>query len=131
MEHRCHTRRQVVRHALIYHPQGYSYPCRIENASSEGLFIRTNDARIYKGNCVDLVIDSSPYTTRSITTKALVVHKKRDGIGLLCEGNMSLQELFEPPLQANGNALGMMARLIRSANTHRLWLRKYFQEQAL
>lgn len=131
MEHRCHPRRQIVRNALLYHPQGYSYPCRIENASSSGLFIMTNNARIYKGNCVDLLIDSSPYGAKSITTKALVVYKKHDGIGLLCESIISLHELCGPPLQANQNALGMMARLILLANTRRLWLRKYFQEKAL
>jgi hypothetical protein len=132
MEHRHHPRRQLIRNGLLYHPQGYSYPCRIENVSSEGLFIRATAARIYKGNYVNLAIDSSPYyTTKPITTKALVVHKKYDGIGLLCEGTIALQELFETLQQPNGNASGMIARLIRSGNTHwpRLW--KYIAGKAL
>jgi PilZ domain len=131
MEHRRHPRRQLVRNALLYHPQGYSYPCRIENASPDGLFIRATDARIYKGNCVAVAIDSSPHTTGPLTTKALVVHKKHDGIGLLCEGNIPLHELFETLQQSNGNALEMMARLMRLGNAHWLWLWKYFPKKAL
>jgi hypothetical protein len=95
MERRSHQRRQVVRNGLLYHPQGYSYPCRIVNASSGGLFVKTADARIYKGNYVEVAISASPNMAEPITVKALVVHQKSGGIGLLCENDIPLHELFD------------------------------------
>ena len=94
MERRTHQRRQLARYALLYHPQGFLCPCSIDNISPVGLFIRTTDARIFKGNCVDVAIDASPRQAKPITAKALVVHKKDDGIGLLCESDIPLHEIF-------------------------------------
>jgi PilZ domain len=93
MERRYHPRRQLVRNALLYHPQGFLCPCRVDNISSDGLLIRTTETRIYKGGCVDVATDASPDMGKPITAKALVVHKKDDGIGLMCESDVSLHEL--------------------------------------
>lgn len=97
MERRTHPRRQLVRSALLYHPQGFLCPCCVDNISSDGMFIRTAESQIYKGSSVDVVIDASPYMAKPITGRALVVHKNDDGIGLLCESNIALHELFEKP----------------------------------
>ena len=94
MERRYHPRRQVVRNGLLHHPQGYSFPCRIVNVSSGGLFVRATDARIYKGNYVEVAISASTNTAKPITVQALVVHKKSNGIGLLFENDIPLHELF-------------------------------------
>ncbi len=94
MERRYHPRRQVVRNGLLHHPQGYSFPCRIVNVSAGGLFVRTADARIYKGNYVKVAIDASSNMAEPITAQALVVHKKSDGMGLLFEDDIPLHELL-------------------------------------
>lgn len=131
MERRRHPRKPLVRNALLYHPLGHSYPCRIENASSDGLFLRATDARIYKGNWVDVAIDVSPSMTKTITAQALVVHKKHDGIGLLCESSIPLHDLFENLQQPGGTALGMMARWMGLGDAHWQQLQKYFPKKAL
>lgn len=95
MERRNHPRRQVIRNALLYHPQGFLCPCWVDNISLGGLFIKMSNSQIHKGSSVDLVIDVSPLKDRPVTAKALVVHKKDHGIGLLCENDVPLHELFE------------------------------------
>ena len=97
MERRFHPRRQLVRNALLYHPQGFLCPCSVDNISSDGLFIRTTEKRIYKGNCVDVAIDASLHMGKPILAKALVVHTKDDGVGLMCENNIPLGEIFKAP----------------------------------
>jgi hypothetical protein len=94
MERRSHPRRQVVRNGLLYHPRGYSFPCRIVNASFGGLFVRATGARIHKGNYVEVTINASPSMAEPTTVQALVVHQKNDGIGLLLENAIPLHALF-------------------------------------
>jgi hypothetical protein len=97
MERRCHPRRQLVRNALLYHPHGFLCPCRVENVSNGGLFIKTENTHIYKGSCVDVAIDATPRKTKPVTAKALVVHNRDGGLGLLCENCTALHELFKDP----------------------------------
>lgn len=97
MERRCYPRRQLVRTALLYHPHGFLCPCRVENVSSDGLFITTTATRIYKGSCVDVAIDASPRKAKPVMARALVVHKMDGGLGLLCESGSSLHDLLKDP----------------------------------
>ncbi len=96
MEHRNHPRRRFALNALLYHPQGFFCPCRVDNISSAGLFIRmigASENQFFTGSCVDVVIDASPSMAKLIEIKALVVHKRDDGIGLQCENGIFLHEL--------------------------------------
>jgi len=97
MERRCHPRRHLVRNALLYTPRGFFFPCRVENVSSGGLFIKTEDTWIYKGSCVDVTIDATPRKTKPVTARALVVHNRDGGLGLLCANSTALHELFKDP----------------------------------
>ena len=94
-ERRSHPRRPLVRNALLYLSQGFLYPCRVDNFSSDGLFIKTSGTRLYKGSSVNLAVDGTPHMTHPITTKATVMHSECDGIGLLCERNFPLLELLK------------------------------------
>ena len=95
MEHRHHPRMHAARRALLYHPKGFICPCRIDNISTNGLFVRAGETRLHKGSCVKLAINVSPRSAKLITIKALVVHKKGDGMGLLLERGIPFEELFE------------------------------------
>ena len=97
MERRCHPRVQLVRNALLYHPHGYLCPCLVENATPNGLFVRLADVRIHKGCCVDVVIDASPYSIKPIKATGLVVYKWNGGIGLFCQSDIPLNQLFGAP----------------------------------
>lgn len=130
MERRRHPRKQLIRNALLHHPQGYICPCRIENASCDGFFIKVTDTRIYNGNCVDVVIDTSPHQTAPMVAKALVVYKKRDGMGLTCESDVPLQSLFESRRKPSGNA-GLTARLLRWGDGYWLRLRENWAKESL
>lgn len=102
MERRRYPRMQINQFALLYHPQGFPCPCRIENISSAGLFIKTSDSRIAKGACVNVVFNFYPHNHKPITTKGLVVHKDDHGIGLLCNNYLPAHDFSPAVPKCNG-----------------------------
>ena len=104
MEHRHHPRKRAAQSAFFYHPQGFVCPCRVDNISKNGLYVKTDETRLCKGSCVKLAIKALPRSTEMRTIKALVVHKGDDGMGLLLEKDVPFEELFE--------GLGVTSRLV-------------------
>lgn len=86
MEHRWYPRKKCVRRAMLYLAGKSLCPCRIENISLDGLYIRTPEIQIDNGSCVDVVLDGAPVWNTHAHSKAVVVYKRTGGIGLMCLG---------------------------------------------
>lgn len=91
MEHRWYSREKSARYARLYYAGRSACRCRIDNVSPDGLYIKTPDIGLDHGSCVDVVIDGEGSGSDApIRSKAVVVHRQGDGVGLMCLGVNSI-----------------------------------------